>query len=395
MIAPLLLVAMVLGTDVELRVERRPSDLQAHLERLVAEHEVQSVLLEGVLLDSSPPVWIGWDRVRRVGGEWTPVFESEFKAIAKDAWRARIRIERGDFAMAETLLEPLFERFRGKDGPTALLVCEGLLLCRLDREARLSAFLPWLETLRLRRSIRSELAAAEAERRLSVIGQSGTFAPLDPETGLVPELAPIFLPTRPLQSLANDRAIAGLAAEDPVVRALAAWTRFAVERTLGIDSSAPPLSNAEEDPGVALFRMVILAQEGSPGEAAEARRLLTAQIEKHRGSWREAWARAALGRSLLKEAADPQSRRQGMIHLLHLPARFASEHPALARLALAEVSAALAAEGDLAAAATLREDLRRLNGSEEIAWLDRRHPELAGQATRGESRSGTESEQGE
>lgn len=396
MISPVLLAAAIATGGVELRVDRRPTDLQKRLEEAVQAHEVETLLLEGALLDSNPPVWIGWDRVRTVTGEWEEVFEREFASIAENAWRARIRLAREDYVMAEPLLEPLFEDFRGKDGPTALLVCEGLLECRLERDARHSAFAPWLETLRLRRSIHSELqSAGSGDIRLSLIDASASGSPLDVETGLVPALGPIFLPTRPVQSLANDGAILTQQADDPVVRALAAWTRFATERALGIDSSPPTLSDAAEDPGVALYRTVIQAQEGPPEEAERARTLLKAQMERHPGTWREAWARAAVGRSLLRQANDPQSRAQGMIHLLHLPARFASEHPSLARLALAEVSAALAAEGEVASAAILREDLKRLGGAEELAWLDRFHPEISGQPPRRATSPRNEAEQSE
>ena len=48
---------------------------------------------------------IGWDRVRRVHGQ----MPAEFAGTADKAWRARTRVERGDFIAAEPLLEDLFE----------------------------------------------------------------------------------------------------------------------------------------------------------------------------------------------------------------------------------------------------------------------------------------------
>src|SRR6185436_14279511 len=72
---------------------------------------------------------------------------AEFEALSTKAWRARTRAERGDWAAAEPLFEELFPLIEGKDGPTAAMVAEGLVRCRLRRGAQGAALWPWLEWL--------------------------------------------------------------------------------------------------------------------------------------------------------------------------------------------------------------------------------------------------------
>src|SRR5207248_1943375 len=90
--------------------------------------------------------FIGWDRVQRVEGEHAAEADG-LAELADRTWRARSRIERGDFASAEPLFEQLFASMTGHDGPTAAIASEGLLRCRLARGAQAGAVWPWLEWL--------------------------------------------------------------------------------------------------------------------------------------------------------------------------------------------------------------------------------------------------------
>lgn len=78
-------------------------------------------------------------------------------------------------------------------------------------------------------------------------------------------------------------------------------------------------------------------------------------------AWMEAWLRAGIGRSLLRES-DAASRRSGAIQLLHVPARFTPVTPELAKLCLTEAIAALRALGDQDAAVVLEKDLAQTTG---------------------------------
>jgi hypothetical protein len=130
---------------------------------------------------------------------------------------------------------------------------------------------------------------------------------------------------------------------------------------------AVPIPDAvSSDPGVQFVRLIVAARIGDGAQRDAARRALESRLpsagsagtENARGipSWAEAWCRAAIGRSLLREEAAEQ-RRWGIVELLHLPARSSDIHPYLAGLALAESSVALRELGDEAGADTLLKDL--------------------------------------
>lgn len=356
----------------------------------LVEAPVEEVSLEGVKVGGESPMVLGWDRVRAVRGERADEAE-KFMEIADAAWRARIRLARGDAALARPMFERLFERCEGETGPTALVVAEGLLECRLRRGARVGAVAPWLEALRLRRAGVASKSASSLE------------GALDEETGLSPALAPIFLGGPAVGAFA-DAQLGALESDDDVVRALAALYQRAAsisagdgeqarngeqggaalravrrEALEGNDSDstgrrpAPPEDRAtEEHPGVALVSLMVEAQSSESSRRQAARDALIEAIEHEPGGWKEAWRRAAVGLSLLSEENDDAQRR-GMVHLLHLPARFAESMPFLSDLARAVVIAELERRGDRQIADSLRSELRRDDLLERArTWLARR-----------------------
>jgi hypothetical protein len=125
-------------------------------------------------------VTIPWDMVRDVEGATIPGLESEL-AIGQDLWRARIRVERGDEALAEPLFTKHWERYRSQDGPTTAVIAEGLLRCALAKNDLRAAVEPWSVCLRIGSN-------GEPSRYPDLPGV------LDDTTGLLPELSP-FLPT--------------------------------------------------------------------------------------------------------------------------------------------------------------------------------------------------------
>jgi len=154
-------------------------------------------------------VIIPWDLVRSVDGATIVGLEGEL-AVGQDLWRGRIRVERGDEALAEPLLAKYWERYRLQDGPTTAVVAEGLLRCALARQDLRAAVEPWFVCLRIGSN-------GEPSRFPEMPGV------LDDTTGLLPELSP-FLPesrraelTEALASVAKpgtgDAATAGIAAE--------------------------------------------------------------------------------------------------------------------------------------------------------------------------------------
>lgn len=150
---------------------------------------VLEVSLDGVTVGSTvaSPVIVGWHRVRSVEGPLAGE-AAAFEEVADDAWRAMSRLDRGDAQAAEPVFERLQDLYRGRSGPTAAAVFEGLLRCRLRRNAQTLAVDAWLEW----RRARSAADGAQWYRgNRDAEGIGGIV--FDEETGLVPDLPPLWL----------------------------------------------------------------------------------------------------------------------------------------------------------------------------------------------------------
>jgi hypothetical protein len=137
---------------------------------------------------SKAAVTLPWDIVRDVEGATIPSLESEL-AIGQDLWRGRIRVERGDEALAEPLFTKHWDRYRLQDGPTTAVIAEGLLRCALAKNDLRAAVEPWFVCLRIGSN-------GEPSR------YSDLPAVLDDSTGLLPEISP-FLPSAMRPDLAG------------------------------------------------------------------------------------------------------------------------------------------------------------------------------------------------
>lgn len=313
--------------------------------------EVISVDAAGIVLGPPPgTLVIGWDRVKGVAGTWSEK-AAPFLGMAEQAWRARTRLERGDPLSAEPLFEKLFIEYRGKAGPTASVVSEGLLRCRLRRGAHVAAIDPWLSLM---------VAGPTSGMAMPVFhagwaSEAGLSPAMDATTGLVPALPPIWLAWPSVEAFAKQ---AEAKENEPRTGALRAMYLASAKYECGQAVDVPTVG--ANDPGSHIVRDIVLSRAGDVDQRASARKSLE---ERMRGSsanptppWLEAWCRAAIGRSLLREdAAD--LKKLGIVELLHIPARFAGTHPYLAGIALAEASVALRGMGDSAGADVLAREL--------------------------------------
>ncbi len=350
--------------------------------------DVLAVSLEGVTVGfpgAAPgavgpmvqPVVIGWDRVRSLGSSVERAAEP-FRAIADRAWRARTRVERDDLAGAEPLLEELHATYAGKSGPTAAMVGQNLLRCRLARGAQTLAIEPWLTWLGSG-SLESAPAPARKSRDEAETEPAPlTPAALDPATGLVPALPPMWLDSPGVQAYARSRAPAPAALDEktPVLQRRAAAMAMLYWRAARFECGLEtgPLPSGDPDPAVGLVQQIVLARAGDPAQRESARGQLRARLKAPIDPWTEAWCRAAIGRSLLREDSV-ELRRLGIVELLHVPARLPEQCPYLTGLALAESAVALNALGDGPGAEGLRAELRStfaghpaLDWSPIVAW---------------------------
>ncbi len=280
--------------------------------------------------------FVAWDRVRRVETDLEDPFLARHMETAVDLWRARSRLERNDTTLAELLLERLFERYRGRTHETALVVAEGLLRCRIARADHVLAVVPALEVARLR------VAGVTTD-------VYSTLPPVfDSKYGLCTVLAPAWLPSPLLDSLAHDLETYDGGAdtetgEDEVVSALARLYRQAVLQVLGRPAEGLALKPLPDHPGVELIELLNGCDDADPDLRRAARERLTRMIPSLPG-WAEAWARFHMGRSLIAEGGIA-GQQQGAVSLIHLPARFGRSQAFLAGLALAHASWALEQAG--------------------------------------------------
>ncbi|MCA9287135.1 MAG: hypothetical protein KDA05_01035 [Phycisphaerales bacterium] len=349
--------------------------------------EAAEVRADGVLVrDGGVEYVLGWDRVAGVEGP-LGAQAAPFRDLAMLAWRARTRLERGDAVAAEPLYEELFDRLPETGGATALSICEGLLRCRLWRGALASALSPWLQWVALAGDAsmggvpasgsRDDLRSPSPGEVAARIWPMALLPVIDAQTGLVVSLPPVWVPGPSVRALAAGRdplaAVSGDAPGAERARVLAdlymAAARF--EGGQSVVVPVPSQTLLDTDPGVALVADLVLARVGDEAQRERARASLRARLAiEDLPEWQEAWCRAGIGRSLLVEA-DGERIMQGVVELMHLPARFGSEQAYLTGIALAESAAALRDLGDVGGGETLEQLLgQSYAGHPALEWTE-------------------------
>ena len=147
-----------------------------------------------------------------------------------------------------------------------------------------------------------------------------------------------------------------------MVRAMERWYQLSAQveldpRTpLAAPDAVPETTDAVAQAfrkGAELLRAMVESRSADARLRVSARDRLDAGLESDIGTWREAWRRVALGRSLLMEK-DPSQRSDGVFHLMHLPARFATTQPYLCSIAAGAIAKELSTRAKDEAAAALR-----------------------------------------
>jgi len=309
----------------------------------------------GSLATDGPTTLVRWDRVLWIEGDLAAA-AAPYADLARLAWRARFRLERGDRVAAEPLFDRLLAATRDRPGELRTFAAEGLTRCRIARGAMVGAVDAWLIWL----DVSGDAGAAGPE--------SAVFA--DELSGLVPSLPPVFIAS-PAVAVGAER---GALAEHERASRFAFWYRRAMEFEAGLltESEAPPGPRA--DWAEALVADVVLARTGDSDERARARERLQSRLERPgRGGapetgWVRAWLHAGLGRSYVVETETPL-RLRGVISLLTVAASYEEALPQLAAISLAEAAVTLRALGRRDEALALRDRLRSVHhGSAVVGW---------------------------
>lgn len=323
-------------------------ELRAHEE--APSGVVVGVEQQGVLLapgaGAAPSYLIGWDRVLDVGGVHAPEAEA-YADDAMTAWRARTRLERGDAVSAEPMFEALFEQYAGQAGPTSVVVCEGLLRCRLRRGAHVGALESWMALLQARQ----QGGPAGPVWIGDTWSEEASLGPVLDESGLVPALPPIWLAWPSVTSLAAH------GHDDSLTDRAGALSRMYVHAARFEAGEIGEIEiMVDQHWSVQLVQDIVIARTGDAMARRVARERLRRLIDQDVDSWVEAWCRAGIGRSLVLEASK-EDRLRGVLELLHLPARFRRTQPYLCGLVLGECVVVLHEAGDEASASILAREL--------------------------------------
>lgn len=299
---------------------------------------------------------VPWDSVREVSGSSGTAGLTDFIDVGRDLWRARIRVERGDAPLARPLLEKHWARFSDAGGPTAAMVAEAMLRCALEEHDLRAAVEPWLACVR-------HLASGEPSR-------FPTLRPVvDPETGLLPELAPFLPEADRAEVLAALEAVKASGASGEVAERL---VRIARACGGGSAGGAPGRAAASAPAGTkppvqstAQSRAVqALALLGDIVEAVDARALerAVAALDKafeeppsYLASWRLAaigTCRSRLARAMAADKSDDRNAELGRaaLEMLAVPAAGFDRTGLVDAYALENAAALMRESGDAASA---------------------------------------------
>lgn len=304
------------------------------------------------------------DRVAAVGGPMAGAF-APYAPLAESLWRARTRLARGDTAAAEPVFERAFADYQaggwGRTGPTSALIAEGLLRCRLARGSLVGGVPPWASLLASGAALPPSGIARD-----SVDAPIGFLAPpelsMDPQTGLIPTLPPIWLATPATAAFGRSEPIVlpdGATPAQQRAALLSELYRVAAAHENAADTDMPPIPEAlRGDRAVRIVNWIVVSRAGDgPQRDASRRELAKLLPEAAPHPWLEGWLRLAIGRSLMREGGRDAS-LEAVAQLAHLPARLADAAPYLTGLALGEMAVAMNQAGDVPAALSIRDELR-------------------------------------
>ncbi|USN98494.1 MAG: hypothetical protein H6810_10005 [Phycisphaeraceae bacterium] len=296
------------------------------------------------------PMIVGWQSIRAVEGDHADEVRP-FLPDGETAWRALSRLNRGDAFGAEPLFESLFETYVGIPGPTSAAISEGLLRCRLRRDARAAALEAWLD-------LYANLSASPSRQ-----AHWGVNSPaIDDESLLAPALPPLWFDGQAARAFADMPApTSTAAAADEVAWAMRVLYRAAARQTAGYPVDPADLSRAvtlaARREGSDFVANMVMAQLGGEQARRDARLMLDRQRLAGGPRWRAVWATIAIGRSLLREDGASQ-RRRGVLELLSVHALNPDVSPYLTGLALADAALGCEGLGDDHAARVLTGELR-------------------------------------
>jgi hypothetical protein len=320
--------------------------------------EVAGATAAGVdLAQGSRRVTIPWSEVRTVRGDALPADVARWLAAGEALWRARLRVMRDDWPLADEPFARAHAAWAG--GPAcvdALFAAAGLSESRLRAGKPDEAVAPAFEAIRLRRVLGAAAAdgpGTAASDAMRLVDERASD-PAVPIPRLIPPMA--LAPEEAARARAALEAF--VAPQDPdlerVVRAWAAVVGGAAPAAI----PAGQKLGADARNALSALEAVRASQSADPAERAGGLGAL-ARARRQMPAWFEPWARSAAGAALVRDA-DPVQRARGEVLLASVVATDAEGEPMLAARASALLSTPAPRDGsvtDSLAAGTSRPDL--------------------------------------
>jgi hypothetical protein len=312
---------------------------------VIADQTVRDFNLDGVVLDDGKR--LRWDEIEsgKLAANQAE-FDQLLREIGGPLYRVRQRLKVGDYRGASEPVEELYPRFVGRISESAFLVLHTTVWSRMSAGRREAAVAPWLRCFALLQRHPEYLKSISGDRRLSV----------ELETGLCADLLPIWLDAEQARVAMPQVREAAQAIPEPRpdgvlyyagTLALAAGDHEWAGRVLASLNQADQAARELQ----LLAKSAILFHEK---KSAEALLLLRSVSDWSPGTRPLAWYSIGLAEIASNDARE---KREGVLHLLRLPAGYSTSQPEICGAALFLASDTLESLEDQRGSIALRREL--------------------------------------
>jgi hypothetical protein len=312
---------------------------------------------DGVRLSNSKV--LGWDEIE--SATVSPERQAEFDRMLADLGshlrRIRQRLSVGDYAGLLSPAEEIYGRYAQRDSSTAYMVTQALMWGRLAAGQREGALEPYLACLEYLRRRGGRPVTLPGERRLGV----------DPEVGITSELPPVWFDADAARAAMPD--VYGAVRRMRRPRPQGAYLYFA---SLALAADDPARAEValkavtSKEPVIHELKEIVLAQkELLTGDAEGAIRRLQRQLPRlSEASKPLAYYWLGVAKT---QSSDAETRQEGLLYLLRVPALYGAKQPELAGAALYHSLQTLSELNDARGSVSLRKELLERYGQTHYA----------------------------
>ncbi len=302
---------------------------------------------DGVRLDDKR--LIGWYDIEkaRVANNQQAAFDQMLRELGGPLFRIRQRMRVGDYKDLAPHAEPIYARYAERKSPTAYLVMQATMWSRVAVGRREAAVEPYCRCFEYLRTPRQPQNLLPGERRLDY----------DPETGMCATLAPVWFDSKAAKAVLPNvyKAIGAMGRPRPagayvyfVTLALAAGDTATADRVLvAVKDTSGPIGELK-----AIVAVQRELASGPPGPAYDRLKAELPEISSANRPLALYW----LGRAQLA-STDVETRKQGLVRLLRIPALHADQAPEIGAAALFHGMQVLKQLDDVRGSVALRNEL--------------------------------------